>query len=85
MGERTTRQPFHVTANAYASSVFPPDRRFFGYYCEIPRDAGQIDVTYHDMLDVVEVIDTEVRGLDELIASGGIPAGAEPDVLSMDT
>jgi FkbM family methyltransferase len=85
VGEKASRQPFHLTANAYASSVFAPDPSFFGYYCEIPGDGGQVDVTYHDMLDVVEVADVEVRSLDELIESRAIPAGAEPDVLSMDT
>jgi hypothetical protein len=85
LGEPAVRQAFHLTANAYASSIFPPDPNFFGYYCEIPGSVGQIDVTYHDMLDVVEVADVSVRGLDELIELGEIPAGLEPDVLSMDT
>lgn len=85
MGRRRGRAKLNITANSYASSVFPPAPGFFRYYCEIPIDAGTYDVTYREMLEVVREVEVEVHALDELFAEGRIPIDAVPDFLSLDT
>jgi FkbM family methyltransferase len=85
LGRRRGTSTFNIMANSYASSVFPPDPRMFGYYCEIAIDAAVYDVAYREMLEVVRRVDVEVHSLDELFAEGKIPLAAQPDVLSIDT
>jgi FkbM family methyltransferase len=75
----------NITANAYASSLFPPDRRFFDFYCEISIHPAVYDVTYDDMLQVVKQVQVNVHSLDELFASDRIPVRTLPDFLSLDT
>jgi FkbM family methyltransferase len=88
----------HVTANPYASSILRPNPAFADYYAEVrynvqygkgtPLEQMQedvYDVLYGDDLRVVREIPVELRALDDLAREGAVPAGAMPDLFSVDT
>jgi FkbM family methyltransferase len=85
LGRQRGRASLNITANSYASSIFPPNPDFSRYYCEIPIDAAIYDVAYREMLEVVRQADVEVHSLDKLFDEGKIPIAAQPDILSLDT
>lgn len=85
LGRSHGKALLHVTANSYASSIFPPSPGFARYYCEIPIDAAVYDVDYGAMLEVAKKVEVEVHALDELIAAGKVPVDSPPDFLSLDT
>src|SRR5262249_12181761 len=85
LGRKRSSASLNITANAYASSLFPPDPGFYQYYCEIPIDTAVYDVAYREMLELARKADVEVHSLDELFAEGKIPLATPPDCLSLDT
>ncbi len=85
VGRRRASARLNITANSYASSLYPPNPEFMKYTCEIPIDAAIYDVTYRDMLEVVREVEVEIHSIDELLAEGRIPEWAWPDFLSVDT
>ena len=85
LGRKRSSASLNITANSYASSLFPPDPGFYQYYCEIPIDTAIYDVAYREMLEVARKTDVQVHSLDELFAEGKIPVATPPDFLSLDT
>lgn len=85
LGEHVGQQTLNLTANAFASSLFEPNPKFFEYYCEVEVAPSYRDVTYHNMLDVVERVPVDVFPLDYLFEQGKVPFSEPPDFLSIDT
>jgi FkbM family methyltransferase len=85
LGRKQERATLNLTRNAYASSLFSPNKEYYQYYCEIPIGSAVYDVNYEAMLEVVRQVEVEVQTLDELIATGKVPIARAPDFLSLDT
>lgn len=85
LGERAGQQTLHLTANAFASSLFEPNQEFFNYYCEVPIPHSFRDFTYHDMLEIVDQVPVDVLTLDSLFEKNKVPFPELPDFLSIDT
>lgn len=85
LGRTKGKSKLNITSNAYASSIYNPDKSFFKYYCDLSIPPAYYDVTYDDMLNVVQRVDVDVHAMDDLFAENKIPAAARPDMLSLDT
>jgi len=85
LGRGAGRGMLHIAANAYASSLLPPEPKFHRNYCEILIDGAVYDVTYGDMLEIVRRVELEVHAIDELFRNGAIDRALAPDFLSIDT
>lgn len=85
LGKKHGRAILNVTRNAYASSLYSPNKEFYQYYCEIPISGAVYDVTYEAMLEIVRQVEVEVHSLDEILETSMLPISRAPDFLSLDT
>lgn len=85
IGQRNEKRVLNITANSYASSILDPNDMFFGYTCEVPLGQKTYDVTYEDMMQIVQKVDVDVRSLDSLFGQAEISQDLKPDLLSIDT
>ena len=94
LGGSNQRAKLYICKNPYFSSNLEPNEAYAKYYCEIHLNGAVdgvdlqgecYDVDYGGDMRITRVADVAVRTLDEVLESGAVPRGCNPDFLSLDT